>query len=119
MSSQYSMTRGVRILCPPNKPKQEDLLRLVEARREMMKPHLAGFLLLKLGDFRCLNEGVGEPKMLEGFPISQTQGSELEIRGIFGKGLSEVAVENDRKECYVWGLTRSAEWMIAVITYST
>lgn len=119
---------GLSILARQNQITEEDWQKLVEARLEMIKPHLRYMTLKTLGDIRMINDYFGTHDLKSDQPTVSGGKFSLATRGIFpnddswagvasveydrGGGISAIATTHK-----FWGLTRDIEW-IAIEVYS-
>lgn len=126
-------TKGLEVLVRKNSLTDDEWLSLIEARRELIKPHLDSFTLAELGSFPCLtSESVHYHEIKLDNPI--VVGEEpfsLKTQGIFDMQPWQ-AVERipnpDYKRFHagarclsgtllLWGLTRSGLWVLVTVRF--
>jgi len=108
---------------------ETDWLKLVEARLEMIKPHLRDMTLKSLGDIRIINDDFGFHDLNRDKPKVSGEKFNLATRGIFpnndiwaGTAIEEYDREGGTSATAAtyrsWGLTRDGEW-IMIEVFST
>lgn len=125
-------TKGLEVFVRKNQLADEEWFGLIEARRELIKPHLDSFTLPELGMLECMQSD-NFMHMLR-YDVSTTTGDErfsLKTQGIF-RMQSWSAVERIPNSGYcappggvncpdgtmrVWGLTRSGLWVLVTIGF--
>jgi len=78
-------TKGLEVFVRKNQLADEEWFGLIEARRELIKPHLDSFTLPELGSFECMRSEVSFTHELR-LDVSTTTGDErfsLKTQGIF------------------------------------
>lgn len=120
---------GLAILARRNALTEEDWQRLVEARLEMIRPHLQDVILKTLGDIRMIRDYFGTHDLKRDGPQVDGGKFSLATQGIFPNDdswASVASVEYDRDSSMsatatthrLWGLTRDGEWIVIEV-YST
>lgn len=124
----------IDILVPKRKITTEEWQSLVEARRDLIAPHLKHFTLRALEDVPCFQgmiyeHGLSHDPEVVLSPDSQFQ---LSTQGIFSvsqesfevipnsrveKNLGNVVAWSEDGLVYIWGLTRSLDWITARIKF--
>ncbi len=126
-------TKGLEVFVRKNQLADEEWFGLIEARRELIKPHLDSFTLPELGALECMRSELSFTHMLR-LDISTTTGDErfsLKTQGIFHIQPWS-AVERIPNSGYrpwsdyvncpdgtmrIWGLTRSGLWVLVTIGF--
>jgi hypothetical protein len=128
-----SETKGLRIFLRQKQITDKEWLDLIEARRELIKPHLDSFTLPELGALECLRTELNFTHCL-GNDLTITTGDEsfsLKTQGIFrvqpweaierfpnsGYCPSPGGVKCPSGTMLVWGLTRSGLWILVTIGF--
>lgn len=123
-------TKGLEVFVRKNQLADEEWFGLIEARRELIKPHLDSFTLPELGMLECMqSEGINHALSLD---ISTSTGDprfSLKTQGLF-RMQAWSAVERIPNSGYrpadfscpdgtmrVWGLTRSGLWVLVTIGF--
>lgn len=121
---------GLEILTSRSPLTADEWLELVEARRQLIKPHLERFTMATLGGLECVeSEGGAQHELSIDAPKVEGDESSLDIQGMFRE--SHDAHRRDRGrpgqwiptsdwiggQKVIWGLTRNARWLIAKIDY--
>ena len=127
-------TKGLEVFVRKDRIADEEWLDLIEARRELIKPHLDSFTLPELGSVKCLRN---ENFMHElRFDISTSTGDprfSLKTQGVFSMQ-PWGAVERIPNSGYrpwptdghvncpdgiiqIWGLTRSGLWVLITVEF--
>jgi len=122
---------ALRILVRMTKIREEEWLKLIEARRNLIKKDLNSFTLKELGETKCLR------KNYDGYDrelcvklnfdnpeiITNSQELSLRMQGLFHcqswdkikydypRGFSEGTIQ-------IWGLARSGDWIIAEVIFT-
>lgn len=119
-------TRGLGVLVRENKLTDEEWFGLIEARRELIKPHLDSFTLQELGSLRCMRNRDSYSSLLR-LDVSTSTGDErfsLKTQGVFWL-IAREQIPNPGWPDYpngtkrVWGLTRSGLWVLVTIGFVT
>lgn len=125
-------TKGLEVFVRKDQFADEEWFGLIEARRELIKPHLDSFTLPELGSLECMWSESRFMHMLR-LDVSTSTGDErfsLKTQGIFHVQ-SWSAVERITNSGYylpagvnysggtkrVWGLTRSGLWTLVTIGF--
>lgn len=126
-------TKGLEMFVRKNQFVDEEWFGLIEARHELIKPHLKSFTLPELGELECMGNAFNVTHMLK-LDVSTTTGDErfsLKTQGIF-RTQQYSAVERVPNSGYrpppggvkcpdgtmqVWGLTRSGLWVLVTIGF--
>lgn len=126
-------TKGLEVFVRKNQLADEEWFGLIEARRELIKPHLDSITLPELGALECMRSELSFKHMLRS-DVSTTTGDErfsLDTQGIFCmQSLSAVewipnsgyrpppgGVNRPDGTMRVWGLTRSGLWVLVTISF--
>lgn len=125
-------TKGLEVFVRKNQLADEEWFGLIEARRELIKPHLDSFTLPELGALKCMQYDIFTSMLRS--DVSTTTGDErfsLKTQGIF-RMQPWSAVERIPNSGYcappggvncpdgtmrVWGLTRSGLWLLVTIGF--
>lgn len=106
--------------------------RLIQARRALIKPHLDKFTLPELGSLECLRSEVGFTHHLamDTPTVAGDKRFSLKTQGIFDRAIhadqripnSGYQAESGYVSCpdgimYVWGLTRSSDWLLIKVEF--
>lgn len=127
-------TKGLEVLVRKDRLTGEEWIGLVEARRELIKPHLDSFTFPELGALECLRSEVNFEHAIQsdGPAVTGDERFSLKTQGIF-RVQSWSAMERIPKSGYiappggiscpdgtmrVWGLTRSGLWVLASIGFA-
>lgn len=126
-------TKGIEVFIRKGQITDKEWFELIEARRELIKPHLDSFTLPELGSLECMRSELSFTHMLR-LDVSASTGDErfsLKTQGIF-REQPWSAVERIRNSGYcappggsncpdgtmrVWGLTRSGVWVLVTIGF--
>ncbi|OGZ32542.1 MAG: hypothetical protein A3H02_00150 [Candidatus Niyogibacteria bacterium RIFCSPLOWO2_12_FULL_41_13] len=126
-------TKGLEVFVRKNQLIDEEWFGLIEARRELIKPHLDSFTLPELGTLECMRSETSFTHMLR-LDIATTIGDErfsLKTQGIFriqpwsaveripnsGHRPPPGGVNCPDGTMRVWGLTRSGLWVLVTIGF--
>ena len=102
---------GLRLLFRATPITDEDWLNLVEARKQLIKPHLDTFTLLTFGQTGCLENGTFLHSINMDSPECVGGEFDLNTLGIFRYNWeSKIKIAG---ALYIWGLTRKAQWIVA------
>ncbi len=110
---------------------RDEWVRLIEARRDIMKPFLASFNFPELGSFDCMRSEVSSRHMLwlDDPTLSGDSAFSLTTEGIFqvqpweaierivGSGYRGDSINCPDGVMRLWGLTRSGDWIIVTIGF--
>lgn len=125
-------TKGLKLLTRTMPLSDQEWLDLIEARRELIKPHLDTFTLKTLGEVKCLRSdnychkiGFNSPEVASGEFNLSTQGifrSNYRNRVLDQRKYRNPSSYQDEFHTfggtlYIWGLTRKVQWVIASVTY--
>ena len=126
-------TKGLEVFVRKNQLIDEEWFGLIEARRELIKPHLDSFTLPELGTLECMRSETSFTHMLR-LDIATTIGDErfsLKTQGILriqpwsaveripnsGHRPPPGGVNCPDGTMRVWGLTRSGLWVLVTIGF--
>jgi len=124
---------ALRILLRKNKIRKEEWLKLIEARRLLIKQHLNSFTLTELGKTKCLKKNsdrydyklcaeldFDDPKI-----ISDDDRLSLDIQGIFyPQSWNKIEYDFPPSQGFpggtkqIWGLARSGDWIITEVVFT-
>ena len=111
----------------------EEWIRLIEARRELIKPYLNSFTLSELGNVKCLRRENFVDELGSYFETCGDARFSLKTQGIFfmqpWAAIEYTPNSGSSSSCHgvyrprdgtkkIWGLTRSAEWVIATVSFA-
>jgi hypothetical protein len=126
-------TEGLEMFIRKNQLTDEEWFDLIEARRELIKPHLDSFTLPELASLECMRSESHTHEL--SFDVSTSTGDErfsLKTQGVFHMQ-PWAAVERIPNSGYrpgygqvgcpdgtmrVWGLTRSGLWVLVTIAFT-
>ncbi|MBU1177190.1 hypothetical protein KKH96_01955 [Patescibacteria group bacterium] len=123
---------ALRILLRKNKIRKEEWLKLIEARRLLIKQHLNSFTLTELGKTKCLKKNsdrydyelcaeldFDDPKI-----ISDDDRLSLDMQGIFyPQSWNKIKYDFPPSQGFpggkiqIWGLSRFGQWIIAEVIF--
>ena len=123
-------TKGLEKLVRKKKLTNDEWLEMIEARRELIKPHLNSFTLPELGKLECVkSEGHHLHNLYLDLGCESEGKFSLKTQGIFRlqpyqavekfpdtghrPGPGGCPVPNSLKK--VWGLTRAGQWLLVTI----
>jgi|GEM_PF-2540718 len=128
-----STNKGLKILIRKNKLNDKEWLDLIEARRQLILPHLDSFTLPELASVPCLRSEISFTHELRFDKPTLTGDNRfsLKIQGIFrkqpysaikrisnsGYQASPGGVSCPDGTMLVWGLTRSGLWILVTIDF--
>jgi hypothetical protein len=124
--------KGLELLIRKSQPTDKQWVRLIEARRDLIKPYLDSFTLTELGTLECLRRETFKHALR--LDISTTTGDErfsLKTQGIFCVQPYSAVEKIPQSNCFfpercsgcsngkmrVWGLTRSGIWVLVTIDF--
>lgn len=120
-------TEGLRVFVRKDQLSDEEWFGLIEARRELIKPHLDSFTFPELSLLECMRYESGFTHL--GMDVSTSTGDErfsLKTQGIFFRQPWDAVERIPGTGCVrgypngtmrVWGLTRSAMWVLVTICF--
>ena len=133
-------SKGFKMFLRKEKLTEDEWFEMIEARREMIKPHLNSFSLQELGRLKCLDGDNGQHDVLLDINKAvKPNDFSLRTQGVFaapsasreivkdGPSVSRV-LRSDLSPFFafpyrkgllrIWGLTRSNRWILATVSYT-
>ncbi len=118
---------ALRILVRKTQINLNEWIKMIEARRAFIKPHLSSFTLSELGELKCLKCDNIYHKIHDNEPdvISEDESLSLRMQGIFYRQpWDKIAFDYPCSFGFpdgtmqAWGLARSGHWIIAEIRFT-
>lgn len=113
--------KGVSLLLQRPEVTRKERFALLEARRELVKPHLHQFKLPTLSDVKCLKQEHHAHELgLDRFSLESNIAVGPEFRGMFGYGVRKIEPGGRRYPNgtrYLWGLMREGDWVLITVEF--
>ncbi len=125
-------TTGMEILGRKQSISEEEWVALIEARRDLIKPHLDKFTLTELRNIQCLRSEVSFSHAVrnDSPKVSGDEEFSLNTQGIFDNPRSaEIRIPNSgfrpgphglatpNGKLQIWGLARSGQWVLVTVNF--